>query len=437
MDKFVVRGGARLCGTAKIKGSKNAALPMMAACILGEGPSIIENVPRLRDINTMLDILADLGVQGEHRNDGSLCLEPVDTAPIKAGYKKVSTMRGSICVLGPLLARRRKAVVSLPGGCVIGVRPIDLHIKGLSELGADITIERGYVTAQADRLTGAEIYLGGAFGPSVLATANVMMAATLAKGETIIDCAACEPEIADLAAFLNGMGARITGAGSPTIKIGGVESLAAATHRLLPDRIEAGTFMMAAAATGGDVIIENACNAHLGAVIDNLRRVGVTVEKANGSLRVSGSPPFRPTDVTALPYPGLPTDLQAQMLALLTLADGISVVTERVFPDRFMHVAELNRMGAAIRKEGSSAIIRGVVRLSGSHVMASDLRASAALVIAGLVAEGETEIHRVYHIDRGYERIEERLNALGAGICRTEDKDEEAMTDYKLQMISG
>jgi len=432
MDKLVVRGGRRLSGSVRINGSKNAALPIMAATILGEGPSIIENVPRLRDVRTMLDILADLGVRGEHRDDGSICLEPVDTAPAKADYKKVSTMRGSICVLGPLLAKRHKAIVSQPGGCVIGVRPIDLHIKGLRELGAEIRVDSGYVVAEAERLVGNEIYLGGAFGSSVLATANVMTAATLAEGRTVIDCAACEPEIANLASFLNGMGARITGAGSPTITIDGVERLGGGRSRLLPDRIEAGTFMMAAAATAGDVIIENAEPAHLGAVIHTLRQVGVTVEKTNGALHVSGAPPFRSTDLTALPYPGMPTDLQAQMMALLTLADGISVVTEKVFPDRFMHVAELNRMGAGVRKEGSSAIIRGVGRLSGSHVMASDLRASAALVIAGLVAEGETQIHRVYHIDRGYERIEERLNRLGADIRRAEDKDETQAASYRL-----
>jgi len=421
MDKFVVRGGTPLRGTVRVKGSKNASLPIMAASILADGPCVIENVPRLRDIRTMLAILADLGVRGEHRDDGSVVLEATDTAPVTAGYDKVSTMRGSICVLGPLLARRGRARVSLPGGCVIGVRPIDLHIKGLRELGARIRVERGYVEAKAERLRGAEIYLGGAFGSSVLATANVMMAATLARGRTVIDCAACEPEIADLAAFLNAMGAHVYGAGSPTVVIDGVDSLTGATHRVVPDRVEAGTFMAAAAASGGEVVIENSNPAHLGAVIDKLREAGVTIEKNNGALVVAGEPPFRPVDVTALPYPGMPTDLQAQMMALLTLADGISVVTEKVFPDRFMHVAELNRMGAGIRKEASSAIIRGVARLSGSHVMASDLRASAALLIAGLVAEGETEIHRVYHIDRGYESIEERLNALGADIQRVNE----------------
>lgn len=422
MDKFVVRGGTPLRGTVRIKGSKNAALPLMAAAILADGPCIIKNVPRLRDVRTMLAILADLGVQGEHREDGSLSLEVLDCEPVTADYDMVSTMRGSICVLGPLLAKRGKARVSLPGGCVIGVRPIDLHIKGLRELGARITTERGYVTAEADRLRGAEIYLGGSFGSSVLATANVMMAATLAEGRTVIDCAACEPEIADLAAFLNSMGAQIYGAGSPTVVVDGVDSLSGCEHTVMPDRVEAGTFMVAAAATGGEVIIENSNPAHLGAAVDKLREAGVTIEKTNGSLVVAGEPPFKSIDVTALPYPGMPTDLQAQMMTLLTQADGISVVTEKVFPDRFMHVAELNRLGAGIRKEASSAIIRGVTRLSGSHVMASDLRASAALLIAGLVAEGETEIHRVYHIDRGYESIEQRLNALGASVERVDEK---------------
>ncbi|HUS57250.1 MAG TPA: UDP-N-acetylglucosamine 1-carboxyvinyltransferase [Planctomycetota bacterium] len=424
MDEFVIHGGRRLRGSIKVSGSKNSVLPIMAAAILGESPSVIEGAPRLRDVRTMLSILADLGMQGEHREDGSICLNPVDNTPVKADYRKVSTMRGSICVLGPLLARRRKAVVSLPGGCIIGLRPVDLHIKGLRALGARISIERGYVVAEAERLVGSEIYLGGSFGSSVLATANIMMAATLAEGETVIDCAACEPEVADLAAFLNAMGARITGAGSPTVTIEGVKHLAGARHRVIPDRIEAGTLMMAAAATGGDVILENVNAAHLGAVVDKLKQVGVCVEKTNGSLRVTGSPPFKSTDLTTLPYPGMPTDLQAQMMAMLTTSDGISVVTDKVYPDRFMHVGELNRMGADIRKEGSSAIIRGVDCLSGCEVMASDLRASAALVIAGLVAKGETEIHRVYHIDRGYEQIEQRLNQLGADIYRTVDEKE-------------
>ena len=424
MDKFMVRGGQPLRGTVRVSGSKNSALPIMAAAILGDGPSVVENVPRLRDVRTMLSILADLGVQGQHREDGSIHLNVIDNTPVKAEYEKVSTMRGSICVLGPLLARRRKAVVSLPGGCVIGVRPIDLHLKGLKALGAAIRIERGYVIAEAERLKGAEVYLGGPFGSSVLATANVMMAATLADGQTVIDCAACEPEVADLAAFLNAMGAKITGAGSPTVTIEGVVHLAGARHRVIPDRIEAGTLMMAAALTGGDVLIENVISAHLGAVIDKLRSIGVSIDKNNGTLHVSGTPPFGATDLTTLPYPGMPTDLQAQFMAMLTVSDGISVVTEKVFPDRFMHMAELNRLGADISKEGSTAIIRGVRSLSGSQVMASDLRASAALVIAGLTARGETEIRRVYHIDRGYERIEERLNRIGADIYRTVDEKE-------------
>ncbi|HUU70646.1 MAG TPA: UDP-N-acetylglucosamine 1-carboxyvinyltransferase [Planctomycetota bacterium] len=424
MDKFMVRGGQRLCGTVRVSGSKNAALPIMAAAILGDGPSIIEGVPRLRDVRTMLSILADLGVQGQHREDGTIWLNPTDNTPVQASYEKVSTMRASICVLGPLLARRQRATVSMPGGCVIGVRPIDLHLKGLRALGASIKIERGYVVAEAERLVGTEMYLGGTFGSSVLATANVMMAAALAEGVTVIDCAACEPEVADLAAFLTAMGAKITGAGSPTITIEGVKELHGARHRVVSDRIEAGTLMMAAAGTGGDVFIENVNSGHLGAVIDKLRTMGASIEKNNGTLHVKATPPLKATDLTTLPYPGMPTDLQAQFMAVLTVSDGISVVTEKVFPDRFMHAAELARMGADITKEGSSAIIRGVHSLSGSQVMASDLRASAALVIAGLVAKGETEIRRVYHIDRGYERIEERLNRIGADIFRTVDEKE-------------
>jgi len=421
MDKIVVRGGQRLTGSVRVSGSKNAALPIMAASILGEGPLIIDNVPRLRDVRTMLEILSQLGVRGEHREDGSVYLEPVDPSRVTADYEQVSTMRGSICVLGPLLARRGRAVVSMPGGCVIGVRPIDLHLKGLRAMGAAVTVERGYVMAEARRLVGADVYLGGAYGSSVLATANVMMAATLADGQTVIDCAACEPEVADLAACLNAMGAKISGAGSPAITIEGVRRLSGARHRVIPDRIEAGTLMCAAAITGGDVIVENVIASHLGAVVDKLRQVGVSVEKVNGSVRVCGTPPYKSTDLTTLPYPGIPTDLQAQIMAVLSVADGISVVTEKVFPDRFIHVAELNRMGADIRKEGSSAIIRGVPRLSGSHVMASDLRAGAALIVAGLVASDQTEIHRVYHIDRGYERIEDRLANLGADVRRAED----------------
>ena len=424
MDKIVIEGGNRLQGTVHINGAKNAALPMMAAAILADGPSTLRGVPNLRDIDTMAALLRELGVRAKRSANGDLRLEVTDGTPTLARYELVSTMRGSVCVLGPLLAKRHRAEVSLPGGCNIGVRPIDLHLKGLRALGAKIEISAGYVKAEADELHGAEVYLGGAFGPTVLGTANVMMAACLARGTTVIECAACEPEIVDLAAFLTKMGAKIHGAGSPMVTIEGVEQLYGAAHKIIPDRIEAATFMTAAAITHGDVTVEGVRSDHLGAAVDTLAEMGAKVERLNGTCRVRGEEPFTAVDVNTYPYPGVPTDVQAQLMAVLCVARGISVITDKVFPDRFMHVAELNRMGAQIRKEGASAIVNGVRKLSGAKVMASDLRASAALVLAGLVAEGTTEISRVYHLDRGYERIEERLAALGANIKRTQGASE-------------
>ncbi len=421
MDRFQVQGGTRLEGEITVNGAKNAALPIMAAALMGTSTSRIKGVPELRDIRTMSAILEELGVRVERTADRALEITPEDESRCEAPYKLVSQMRGSICVLGPLVARRRRARVSLPGGCVIGVRPIDLHLKGVRALGAALALNDGYVEAKAKRLAGAEVYLGGPFGSTALGTCNLMMAACLAEGQTVIECAACEPEIVDLATFLNKMGANIKGAGSHRIVIHGVDELRGAEHQVIPDRIEAGTFMAAAAITRGRMTLRGLRTEHLSAVADTLRNIGVSVEPEGRACRVSAEDDLRATDVVALPYPGVPTDLQAQLSALLATVDGISVVTDKVFPDRFMHVAELNRMGAQIRKEGPSVIIAGRSNLLGAEVMASDLRASAALLLAAIAAQGTTTIHRVYHIDRGYERIEGRLNQLGAKIERTEE----------------
>jgi len=421
MDKFLIEGGRKLKGKVKVGGAKNAALPIMAASLLLDGKAVLRNVPVLRDINSMGEILRVLGMRVERTAGMTVELEPEDESKVEAPYGLVSTLRASICALGPLLAKRGRARVSMPGGCVIGVRPIDLHLKGLRALGAKIEIKHGYIEAKARRLKGAEIYLGGPYGSSVLGTANVMMAATLAEGETVIENAACEPEIQDLAHFLNKCGARIEGIGRPILVIRGVDKLHGTSYRVIPDRIEAGTFIVAGAITRSRITVSNVRTRHLAAFLDKLRETGVEFVIKGRSIEVV--PPRRPkaVDLITLPYPGYPTDLQAQIMAYLSSAKGISLVTEKIYPDRFMHVAELSRMGANIRKEGSSAIVHGVDHLSGAPVMASDLRASAALVLAGLVAEGRTEISRVYHIDRGYDRIEEKLNALGARIKRVEE----------------
>lgn len=421
MDKIVITGGRRLKGEVEVSGAKNSALPIMAAALLGDGESVIENVPDLRDIHTMIRLLRALGAKAMYE-DGTVRIKAGKTLKSLAPYKLVSTMRASVCVLGPLLARTGHAEVSLPGGCVIGPRPIDLHLKGLEALGASIDIQHGYVNATAIRkLRGADIYLGGSFGSSVLATANVIMAAVLAKGKTQIENAACEPEIVDLMRFLKKMGAKIVGEGSPHIEIEGVAKLHGVRHAIIPDRIEAGTYMFAAAMTGGDVLVKKMDPAHQNVVIDKLLQAGVRVEKGKNQIRIRRTSPLKSVDVTTLPYPGFPTDLQAQMMSLMTVTPGISVITEKIYPDRFMHVSELNRMGSKIFLEGPSAIIHGVKRLSGAPVMASDLRASAALVIAGLVAEGTTEVHRVYHLDRGYEKMENKFSSLGASIHREKE----------------
>ncbi len=420
MDKFVIDGGRRLSGQVKISGSKNAALPIMAAAVLGKGPSIISDVPDLADVRHMCDLLGDLGAGVRRDEQNRLHIDPagVEKGEGHAEYERVRKMRASVCVLGPLLARRGKARVAMPGGCAIGARPIDLHIRGLGALGANIKLDQGDIVATSKRLRGAEMFLGGPFGSTVLGTANVIMAATLAEGTTVIESAACEPEVADLAAFLNSMGAKVRGAGTPKVVVEGVDNLSGAEHTVIPDRIEAGTFMMAAAITNGQLNLQNIRTDHMMAVVDKLRQVGITVEPSDGGVEVASLRRLNPADVTTQPYPGFPTDLQAQLTALLSLAEGNSVITEKIFPDRFLHVAELLRMGANIRKEGPTSIVTGVKHLIGAPVMASDLRASAALVLAGLVARGETTISRVYHIDRGYERIESKLAPLGAEISR-------------------
>lgn len=417
MDYFVITGGRRLRGEVAISGAKNAALPIMAASLLTEGPTTLHNVPELSDIDHMAVLLGKLGVKVQ-REGKTLRLEVEDEMNSHAEYDLVRKMRASICVLGPLVAKRRFAQVSMPGGCAIGDRPIDLHLRGLQKLGADIDLVSGDVTCKAKKLTGAEIFLGGAFGSTVTGTANVMMSACLAEGKTIIESAACEPEVADLANYLNACGARITGAGTPRVTVEGVSELHGSEYTVIGDRIEAGTFMMAAAITNGEVVMEGTKLEHMMAVVDKLREVGVSIERDDGKVVVASARRLEPVDVVTQVYPGFPTDLQAQIMALLCLADGNSVVTEKIFPDRFLHVAELNRMGAHLRKEGPTVIIEGVKRLIGAPVMASDLRASAALVLAGLIAKGSTRLNRVYHVDRGYETIEKRLCALGADIKR-------------------
>jgi UDP-N-acetylglucosamine 1-carboxyvinyltransferase len=423
MDSLVIEGGARLRGSIKVNGSKNAALPIMAGALLANGPSYLKEVPNLSDINHQITLLRELGCVVERQADGSLKIEVTDEKNSHARYDLVRKMRASICTLGPLLAKRKFARISMPGGCAIGDRPVDIHLRGLEALGAVIDLDGGDIIARADKLVGAEIFLGGNFGSTVLGTANVMSAATLAKGTTTIESAACEPEVVDLANYLNAMGAKITGAGSPRITIEGVTELKGVTHTVIPDRIEAGTFMIAAAITNGEVHLPNTRLDHLLAAVDKLRNIGVIVERDNGGCTVSSVRRLEAATITTQPHPGFPTDLQAQFMALLSIADGNSVITEKIFPDRFLHVAELARLGARLLKEASTVIIQGQKRMVGAPVMASDLRASAALVLAGLAAKGTTTVMRVYHIDRGYEKIENRLNAVGAKITRVAQEE--------------
>ena len=420
MDKLVIEGGKRLEGIVEISGAKNAALPILAATFLSKEPSVIKNVPQVADVLTMVKIMKSLGAKVQYSGN-TVEVDPSGVRNPVLTYKLVSTMRGSICFLGPFLARFGEAQVSFPGGCVIGPRPIDLHLKGARALGAEISLSHGYVVAKAKKLKGARIFLGGAFGSSVLGTANVMMAAVMAKGRTVIDNAACEPEVVDLGNFLKKMGAKVEGLGSPSIEIEGVKKLHGTTYSIIPDRIEAGTYVIASAMTKGDVTIKNMNLNMLGAMLDKLRDAGVVINEKNGNVRIRRERVLRPVSVTTLPYPGFPTDLQAQMMALMCIVPGISVITEKIYPERFMHVSELNRMGANIMLEGNSAIVSGRKQLSGAPVMASDLRASAALVLAGLVAEGATEVSRVYHLDRGYENLVAKLQSLGANIRREKD----------------
>ncbi len=418
MDCFVINGGSRLKGTVTVSGSKNAALPILAATIMVEGETVLKGVPDLADVRHMCLMLNRLGVETKREANGDLRIVVVDEMNCHAEYDLVRQMRASVCLMGPLLGKRKKAQVSMPGGCAIGDRPINLHILGMEALGAESELTSGDIFLKAKKLTGCEIFLGGAFGSTVTGTTNVMMAAVLAEGRTVIEAAACEPEVADLGNFLNACGAHISGHGTPRITIDGVKTLHGSEHVVIPDRIETGTFMIAAALTNGELTIQNCRPEHLLAVIDRLRCVGVIIEREGNHLTVSSARRLEPVEVTTQPFPGFPTDLQAQIMTLLCLADGNSVITEKIFPDRFMHVAELSRMGAQMRKEGSTVIVHGVKRLIGAPVMASDLRASAALVLAGLVAKGQTRVSRVYHIDRGYERIEEKLKSLGADIQR-------------------
>lgn len=444
MDAFVIKGGKRLRGRMRVHGSKNATLPLMAAALLTDEPVVLHDAPDVQDVRNMVHLLSTLGCEGQitHGPDGAnpgtigaIKLHVTDPSPSQAHYDIVRTMRASICVLGPLLAKRGYGRVSMPGGCNIGDRPVDIHLRGLRALGAQIGLDEGYIVAQATRLQGTRIFLGGAFGSTVLGTANVMSAAALAQGTTIIESAACEPEVVDLARMLNAMGGRVQGAGSPRITIEGVQELHGTEHYVIPDRIEAGTYLMAAAITNGEVVIDNCPLDDLTAALDHLGQVGVEVDAVAWddsalpapkpdnhstamSVRVASNRRLNPIQVVTQPYPGFPTDLQAQMMALLCLADGNSLVTDKIFPDRFLHVAELARMGANLSRNGSTVLITGVRQLIGAPVMASDLRASACLVMAGLASRGTTTVNRVYHLDRGYGKMELTLQSLGAEIER-------------------
>jgi UDP-N-acetylglucosamine 1-carboxyvinyltransferase len=420
MDKILIHGGRPLSGSIKVSGSKNSSLPILAATLLTGEQCVVHGVPDLSDTHYMLQILAHLGAQVERASGTvSVTAEKVQSA---APYDVVRKMRASVCVIGPLLGRCKEATVSLPGGCVIGDRPIDLHLTGFEALGAAVRVEGGDVKVFAPKLTGAVINLRGKFGPTVLGTDNVMMAAALADGVTVIEGAAQEPEVVDLANFLNKMGAKIEGAGTRRVIIEGVPALHGAEHTVIPDRIEAGTFLVAGAICGQGVTVKRVEPEHIRSVTDVLARCGFPINIADHSISISPNGEAKALELTTEPYPGFPTDMQAQMCALLSTSDGISVVTENIFPQRYMHVAELKRMGAQMQLEGATAVIQGVDRLFGAQVMASDLRASAALVLAGLKADGITEVSRVYHIDRGYEHLDEKLSELGAHIERVKAK---------------
>jgi len=415
MDKIRVTGGRRLEGKVSISGAKNAALPILLSSLLTDGVNTYTNVPQLKDIETTLLLLEQLGAEVAIEGD-TVRVDADGLNRFEAPYDLVRKMRASVLVLGPLLARLKRARVSLPGGCAIGARPINIHLKGLTQMGAAVQLHHGYVEVEAARLKGADIYLDI---PTVTGTENLMMAASLAQGDTTLRNAAREPEIVALADTLNEMGADIRGAGTAVINIHGVSDLRPAAVSVIPDRIESGTFMVAAALTGGRVTVENCEPEHLGALTDKLRQSGVQIDIEGKSLTVSGSGKIVSTDVKTQPYPGFPTDMQAQFMVLMSIADGMSVITENIFENRFIHVSELRRMGADIQVSGNTAAVRGVARLSGAPVMATDLRASASLILAGLVAEGETVVSRVYHLDRGYQKIEKKFAGLGASIERT------------------
>jgi UDP-N-acetylglucosamine 1-carboxyvinyltransferase len=423
MDVFKVSGNGPLHGQIEVGGAKNAALPILAASLLTDETVVLRNVPDLSDMRFMLEILRHVGAETVQPEPGTWAITAKEITHI-APYELVRKMRASVCLLGPLVARMRQAEVSIPGGCVIGPRPIDLHIKGLKKLNCRVEISNGYVRVDASEIEGGPIFLGGRSGSTVTGTANIVMAAVLAPGTTRLECAACEPEVVDLCRLLVKMGARIEGIGSPELIITGVDKLHGCEHSVIPDRIEAGTFIIAAAITRGDVTVKGIAPKLLGAFLDKLEEAGLPMELSEDSIRVlpyEGS--LKPVDVITLPYPGFPTDLQAQLAALMTQTEGLSIITERIYPNRFMHVPELQRMGADIAIEGPSAIIKGASQLSGAPVMASDLRASAALILAAFAAKGETWIQRIYHLDRGYERFEQKLSAIGAKIERLSDQE--------------
>ncbi|MYB94908.1 UDP-N-acetylglucosamine 1-carboxyvinyltransferase [Candidatus Poribacteria bacterium] len=421
MEKLIIKGGTRLEGTIPVSGCKNAVLPIaVAAAILGDGVSVLHNVPNLTDVMTLRAVLEGLGATIKFKNS-TLYIEPINHLEYEAPYELVRKMRASIYVLGPLVAKLGKAKVSFPGGCAIGPRPIDLHIRGLEHLGAEVMVEKGYIYAQAERLIGTEMYLTGQHGPSVGATANVMMAATLAQGTTVIRGAACEPHISDLARFLNAMGADIEGIGTSVLTIRGVKQLRGTEHTVISDDIEAGTFIVAGAITRGDVYVEGITQQQIPAISEKIVEAGVELDWDNTGVRVTTPREIRGIDVSTAPFPGFPTDMQAQIMGMLCLASGTSIINENVHTDRFIHAAELNRMGADIMLDGGKAIINGVPNFSGAPVMASDLRAGAVLVAAGMAASGETVVSRVYHIDRGYESIEKKLNNVGANIKRVDE----------------
>ena len=414
-DKYLIKGGKKLQGKVSIDGAKNSALSIMAACLLTKEKSVLENVPRLKDVYSMIEVIKKLGIKVEWQDNNTLAIDPDDFNNYEAPYELVKTMRASFLVMGPLLARLKKAKISLPGGCAIGARPVDFHLKGFRSLGAKITTEKGYIQAEVNRLKGNDIYIDF---PSLGATENIMMAAALAEGKTMIENAAKDPEVIELGHFLKKMGARVNGLGSDVVTIEGVKKLRGVHYCIIPDRIEAGTFMVAAAITGGDVIIDHINPFYLKSCIVKLEEAGIKIDIQEDSIRITDPGKIKSVDIKTMPFPGFPTDMQAQFMALMTIAKGTSVVTENVFENRFAHAGDLRRMGADIKIEGRNSIIKGVKKLSAAPVMASDLRGGAALVLAGLVAEGVTELSRIYHIDRGYVKLEEKMNALGAEIKR-------------------